>query len=96
MKKDKLVRRLLLFASCACFVIAVLLIIWSFVSQINFLEEKYEEYILWLTDLEYQIAAIDNIWLLILVILLMYFIKSVIPLYPISIICVAAAMVFST
>lgn len=94
MSKDKIARKLLLFAACACFVIAALLIVWTFVSQINFLEEKYEEYSIWLSDLEYKVASIKNIWLLILVIMLLYFVKTAFPLYPISIICVATAMVF--
>ncbi len=88
-------RKLLLVASCIFFIVAVLLIIWSFVSQINFLEERYEEYITWLEELEYRIASIENIWLIILVILLMYLIRSFVPIYPVSILCVATAMVFS-
>lgn len=95
LSKDKIVRKLLLAASCVSFIVAALLIVWSFVSKINFLEEKYEEYIVWLSDLEYKVASIDNLWLLILVIMLLYFVKSAFPLYPVSIICVATAMVFS-
>lgn len=77
-----------------CFTAAALLIIWSFISKIHYLEEKYQEYIIWLTELEYNVASIDNLWLLILVIFLLYFVKTAFPLYPISIICVATAMVF--
>ncbi len=77
-----------------CFTVAALLIIWSFISKIHYLEEKYQEYIIWLTELEYNVASIDNLWLLILVIFLLYFVKTAFPLYPISIICVATAMVF--
>ena len=77
-----------------CFTVAALLIIWSFISKIHYLEEKYQEYIVWLSELEYNVASIDNLWLLILVIFLLYFVKTAFPLYPISIICVATAMVF--
>lgn len=94
--KDTTARKLLLVAACACFIIAALLIAWSFISKINFLEEKYEEYIIWLSDLEYKVASIDNLWLLILVVMLLYFVKTAFPLYPVSIICVATAMVFPT
>ena len=94
MSKEKIVRRLLFFASMVCFTAAALLIIWSFISKIHYLEEKYQEYIIWLTELEYNVASIDNLWLLILVIFLLYFVKTAFPLYPISIICVATAMVF--
>lgn len=94
MSKNRIVRRLLTFAACFSFIIAALLIVWSFISKINILEEKYEEYIIWLSDLEYKVASIDNRWLLLLVIMLLYFVKTAIPLYPVSIICVASAMVF--
>ena len=94
MSKEKIARRLLFFASMVCFTVAALLIIWSFISKIHYLEEKYQEYIIWLTELEYNVASIDNLWLLILVIFLLYFVKTAFPLYPISIICVATAMVF--
>ena len=83
-------------AAIACFAVAAFFIVWSFISKINFLEEKYQEYIVWLSELEYKVASIDNLWLLILVIMLLYFVKTAFPLYPISIICVATAMVFKT
>lgn len=87
-------RKLLLIASLISFSVAALLIIWYFVSEINFLEEKYWEYIMWLSDIENKVAAIENKWLIILVILLLYFILTAFPVFPISIICVASAMVF--
>lgn len=96
LNKEKIARRLMLTAACVCFIIAALLIAWSFISKINFLEEKYLEYTIWLSDLEYKVAAIDNLWLLIIVIMLLYFVKTAFPLYPISIICVATALVFKT
>lgn len=95
LSKNKLIRRLMSFAAYFSFLIAALLIVWSFISKINILEEKYEEYIIWLSDLELKIASIDNRWLLILVVMLLYFVKTAFPLYPVSIICVATAMVFS-
>lgn len=88
------VRKVLLLASLVCFSAVAVLIIWSFVSKINFLEETYKEYIFWLSELEYKIGSIRNKWLLALVVMLLYFIKSAFPFYPVSIICVASAMVF--
>ncbi len=94
MKKDKLIRKLLLFASLFCFILCIVLVIWYFISEINFLEEKYWQYINWLTNLENKVAAIENKWLIILVILLLYFVLTAFPVIPISILCVASAMVF--
>lgn len=94
LSKDKFARKLLRLGAYVCFACTTLLIIWAFVSESNYLAEKYEEYIVWLADLELHIAAVDNRWLLILVVLLLYFVKTAFPLYPISLICVATAMVF--
>lgn len=94
LNKEKLVHKLLFIFAMICFSAAVILIIWSVISKISFLEETYREYIVWLSEFEYKIGSITNKWLLLIVILLLYFIKTVFPLYPVSIICVASAMVF--
>lgn len=96
MSKDKFIYRLLRFAAYSCFIVAALLVVWSFVSKIHFLEEKYVEYVNWLADFEQQVAAIGDRWLLVIVVWLLYFIKTAFPLYPISLICVASALVFGT
>ena len=88
--------RLLRFAAYCCFIVAALLVVWSFVSKIHFLEEKYVEYVNWLADFERQVAGIGDRWLLVIVVWLLYFIKTAFPLYPISLICVASALVFGT
>lgn len=78
-----------------CFILCILLVVWYFVSEINFLEEKYWQYIDWLTSIENRVAALENRWLIVLVIELLYFILTAFPVFPISILCVASAMVFN-
>ena len=89
-----IVDRLLKTLGFTSFGIAVFLVIWALICKIGVFEEKYRAYTIWLSNLEIKIASINNIWMLILCILLMYFIKSVYPLYPISILAMATAMVF--
>lgn len=96
LSKDKVIRRLFVAAAYLCFTVAALLIVWAFVSKIHFLEEKYVQYINWLADFERQIASIGDRWLMVLVVWLLYFVKTGLPLYPVSIICVASALVFNT
>ncbi len=78
-----------------CFILCIVLVVWFFVSDINILEEKYWQYIDWLQNIENRVAAIENKWLIILVIELLYFILTAFPVFPISILCVASAMVFN-
>lgn len=95
MSKEKTVRSLLKAAAYTCFIVASLLIIWSFVSKIHFLEEKYFQYVNWLADFENQVAAIGDRLLLVFVVWLLYFVKLGLPIYPVSLICVASALVFN-
>lgn len=96
LKKDKIIRSSLRLGAIVCFVISALLLIWALISKIAFFEEKYIEYITWLENVEYQVASIGNKWLIIIVILLLYFIRTAFPVYPVSILCVATALVFNT
>ena len=82
-------------ASMFCFILCIALSVWFFVSEINFLEEKYWQYIDWLTALEQKVVAVENKWLIIIVVELLYFILTAFPVFPISILCVASAMVFN-
>lgn len=94
MSREKLIKGLLLVSSVLCFVFTVVFVIWFFISESNFLEEKYWEYINWLTNIENKVASLRNKILIIFVVLLLYFVLSVFPVIPISILCVATAMVF--
>ena len=95
MNKKKMMRKLLLMSATFCFTLCILLVVWFFVSEIHFLEEKYRQYIEWLLSVENRIAGIENKWLIVLVIELLYFILTAFPVFPISILCVASAMVFN-
>ncbi len=88
-------RKLLLLAAMLSFILCIVLVVWFFVSEINYLEEKYWQYINWLSTIENRVAAIENKWLIVLVIELLYFILTAFPVFPISILCVASAMVFN-
>ena len=94
LSKKKLIRKLLLKASMLCFILCIVLVVWFFVSEINYLEDKYWQYIDWLGNIENKVASIENKWLIVLVIELLYFILTAFPVFPISILCVASAMVF--
>ena len=89
-----MMRKLLLLSAMFSFILCIILVVWFFVSEINFLEEKYWQYVDWLQNLENKVAAIENKWLIVLVIELLYFILTAFPVFPISILCVASAMVF--
>ncbi len=88
-------QKLLLLAAMMSFILCIVLVVWFFISEINYLEVKYWQYIDWLSSIENRVAAIENKWLIVLVIELLYFILTAFPVFPISILCVASAMVFN-
>ena len=94
LNKKKKMQKLLLLAAMFSFILCILFVVWFFVSEINYLEVKYWQYIDWLTSIENRVAAIENKWLIVLVVELLYFILTVFPVFPISILCVASSMVF--
>lgn len=73
---------------------AVILTVWCIFAPIDTLAEKYNEYLVWLADLELKIAAIENKHIVVLVLFMLFFVKCAVPLYPFSILFVASAMVF--
>lgn len=96
MKREKIIRSALRLGAISCFIISALLLVWTLISKIAFFEEKYIEYLNWLSAVEYEVASIGNKWLILIVIMLLYFIRTAFPVYPISILCVATALVFNT
>lgn len=73
---------------------AVILTVWCIFAPIDTLAEKYNEYLVWLADLELKIAAIESKGVVVLVLFMLFFVKCAVPLYPFSILFVASAMVF--
>ena len=94
LNKKKKIQKLLLMAAMFSFILCILFVVWYFVSEIHFLEEKYWQYINWLTSIENRVAALENKWLIVLVVELLYLALTTFPVFPISILCVASSMVF--
>lgn len=96
MKNKELTRSKLLNAlACVLLILAVALLVLTFLMQINDIASVYDELLSRLAEFEQAVASIPSKWLVILVILLIYVAKVIIPL-PISAVCVIAGMVFPT
>ena len=85
-------RKLLNILACVLLILAVALLVLTFLMQINDVSSAYDEV---LERLEAAVASIPSKWLVILVIFLIYIGKVLIPL-PITAVCVIAGMVFPT
>lgn len=77
------------------FITAAALVAVIVVMQIEKVQANYSQYLGALEELEQRVAAIDNKWLIIVVIMLLYLLRSLSPLYPLPIVWIISGMVFS-
>lgn len=85
--------RYLRILSVACFCIAILLMMVAFVFELPVVQKNLNDINSWFLRIEHFIAGYD--WLKAIVILaFMFFLKSLIPIVPFSVMFVSAGMVF--
>ncbi|MEG1835275.1 MAG: VTT domain-containing protein [Oscillospiraceae bacterium] len=94
-KKEINRRRLLNILACASLIIGIALLVLTFLMKTEAVAEHYAELLEKLAHFEQTVASIPNKGLLIIVIMLIYLMKTIIPI-PISAVCVIAGMVFPT
>lgn len=87
--------KLLNVLACILLILAVALLVLTFLMQMADFASIYNELLGRLAEFEQAVASIPSKWLVILVILLIYVAKVIIPL-PTSAVCVIAGMVFPT
>ena len=57
--------------------------------------EKYDQYLVVLATFENRVASLKNRWLIVVVIMLLYIVRSLTPMYPFPVLYIITAMVFS-
>ena len=92
--KEKTISKILLGSAVFSFCIAAVLIVILCLLQIESIKEKYDEYLYILQDFEMRVAALQNKWLILLVIFLLFLLRSLSMMYPYPMIFIITAMVF--
>lgn len=92
--KHNTISRILKISSIACFIVAAILIVIMILLQIDSIRVKYDEYLYFLEDFENKVAALKSRWLILIVIFLLFLLRSLSMIYPYSIIYIITAMVF--
>lgn len=93
-RKQKTISRILLVSAVFSFCVAAVLIVILCLLQIDSVREKYEEYLYVLQDFEMRVAALQSRWLILIVILLLFLLRSLSMMYPYPMIFIITAMVF--
>lgn len=93
-RKQKTISRVLLVSAILSFCVAAVLIVILCLLQIDSIREKYDEYLYVLQDFEMRVAALQSRWLIFIVILLLFLLRSLSMMYPYPMIFIITAMVF--
>lgn len=72
---------------------AVLAVLFTLM-RVGTVREKYDQYLVFLGDFEASVAALENKWLIIIVIFLLYILRSLSAVIPYAVIYITASMVF--
>lgn len=93
-RKQNTISRILLVSAVVSFCVAVVLIVILCLLQIDSVREKYDEYLYVLQDFEMRVAALQSRWLILIVIFLLFLLRSLSMMYPYPMIFIITAMVF--
>ncbi len=93
-KTQKTISRILLISSVVSFLVAAVLIVILCLLQVDSIREKYDEYLYVLQDFEMRVAALQNKGLILIVILLLFLLRSLSMMYPYPMVFIITAMVF--
>lgn len=92
--KRRTVSRILLASAIVSFVVAAALVVILMALQIDPIREKYDEYLYILQDFELRVAALKSRWLILIVIFLLFLLRSLSMMYPYPVVFIITAMVF--
>lgn len=92
---QKVILRLLKAAGIICFIVAAALIAVVIIMHIDKVQVKYDQYLDALDEFEKKVTGLDNKWLIMIVIFLLYILRSLSPIYPLPVVWIISGMVFS-
>ncbi|MBQ3518396.1 MAG: TVP38/TMEM64 family protein [Clostridia bacterium] len=75
-------------------VVAAVLLIISFLMHLEPVQAKYAQWLTYLDDFEYQITTLEDKWMIVIVLFLLFLVRCILPFYPLSVILVISGVVF--
>lgn len=87
--------KLLSFFGITSFVLAATLIILMIIMNIEKVRIRYEQYLVVFEDLENKVASLNNKWLILIVIILLFILRANSWIYPLTIVYFSSALVFT-
>ena len=92
--KERFLLKLWRFGGVSCFIAAAVMIFIGVAMRFDSVYNRYSQYLVALVELENKVAALENRWLIIIVIFLLYLLRSLSMIYPYTVVYIISAMVF--
>ena len=93
--RERFILKLFKASGIACFIAAAAFIVIGILLRFDSVYNRYSQYLVTLEQLEQKVAALQTRWLIIIVIFLLYLLRSLSAIYPYTIVFIISAMVFS-
>ncbi len=87
-------RRITKIYGATLLVAAAVLLVISFLMYLDPVQQKYNQWLVFLKDFEYQITTLQDKWMIVIVLFLLFLLRSLLPFYPQSIVLVISGVVF--
>lgn len=92
--RERVIPKFLKAMGIICFIGAAVLAVLFNVMRVESVQARYEEYLVFLSDFETSVAALANKWLIMIVIFLLFILRSLSAVIPYAVIYIISAMVF--
>ncbi len=94
-EQDAFLLRLMKVLGIMSFITAAILLTLILIMRVDSFREKYDQYLLYIQDFEQKVASLSTNWLSVIVIFLLYLLRSLSAIYPFPALYIITAMVFS-
>lgn len=94
MNREKFILRLFKLLGIGSFIASAAMLAIVILMQFPKVQVRYEEYLTFLSDFELKVSALSNRWLLLIVIILLFILRSLTPVYPFMALFIITGMVF--
>lgn len=91
---EKTISKILTTTAILSYLVAVVLIVILCLLQIDSVKEKYDQYLYILSEFEMRVAALQSRGLILIVIMLLFLLRSLSMMYPYPMVFIITAMVF--
>lgn len=93
--REAFILKLMTVLGIGSFITAAVLLTLVFILQIDKVRARYDQYLVMLQNFQGEVTSLNNPWLIVIVIFLLYLLRSLTAIYPYPILYICTAMVFS-